>query len=292
MKLVLSFVILIVTSFAFGQYPGGRSSVTKTTAKGSLFFYWGYNRTAYTKSDLRIVSDHYDLTLKGAKASDNPYPFSVRNYLRPDNITVPQFNLRIGYYVKDKWMVSAGYDHFKYVLDDNNHVKLYGNVEEGFDTVTNLSGSYSGENFITNRNTFHYENSNGLNYIRIEVMRSMELFSVGNNKQFATVWNVGVGTGAMLTFNDLRFAGEDDMATVSVSGFGLSAHTNLRFEFWRHFFIQPGISAGYVNLTHVRTRPNDPFAYAKQAFGYSEFNTVAGGIFYIKPKKDCDCPKW
>lgn len=291
MRYILALLLFTVFTTSFAQYPG-RSKLTKTTAKGSMYLYWGYNRTAYTKSDLRIVSDHYDLTFKGAKASDNPYPFSARNYLRLDNITVPQFNLRVGYYFKNNWALSVGYDHLKYVFNNGNHVQLYGYVEEGYDTVSNLSGNYSGETYVTDRRTFHYENSNGLNYLRLQVMRSAELFSFGANKQFSLVWNIGAATGAMLTFNDLRFAGEEDVATVSISGFGLSAHTSFRFEFFRHFFMQTSFSGGYINLTHVRTRPNDPFAYAKQDFGYVEFNTVGGWLWYIKPKKDCDCPKW
>lgn len=292
MRIALITLFVITISSVFGQYPGSRSSLTKTTAKGSLFFYWGYNRSAYTKSDLRLVSDQYDLTLKGVKATDNPYPFSARNYLNIKRITIPQFNIRLGYYFKNNWSISGGYDHLKYVLSDGNQVQLYGHVDEGYDTVTNLSGNYYGESFITNQKTFHYENSDGLNYLRLELMHSMELYSLGREKQLSIVWNAGIGSGAMLTFNDLRFAGREDRTTVSISGYGLSIHSGLRIEFFRHFFIQPAVSAGMIHLLRVRTRGNDPYAYAKQIFGYSEFNTVAGALFYIKPKKDCDCPKW
>jgi hypothetical protein len=292
-SLITLLVIFCCTSLSsVAQYNSRRTKKTSTTAKGSAFVYWGYNRSIYTKSDLRILGQGYDLTLKGATASDNPYPFSMKNYFSIQRITVPQFNLRMGYYFKDNWAISLGYDHLKYVFDNGNQVQLYGHIDAGKDTVTNLSGDYNGEEFTTDRETFHYENSDGLNYIRVEVTHSMELFSVGKKNQFAAVWNAGLGVGTIMSVNDFNFMGQFDRTTRSISGYGISAHTGVRFEFFRHFFLQPNISGGMLHQLHVRNRPNDLNAYSKQIFGYSEINLVAGVNFRIKGKKDCDCPKW
>ena len=163
--------------------------------KELFFAYWGYNRTAYSKSNITFVGPGYSFKMKGARAHDNQSPFSFENYFSPANLSVPQFNARIGYNFKNHWAVSLSYDHLKYIFADKNNVLLSGNITPGIDNVTGFSGVYNQAPIITNRNTFHYENSNGLNYIRLEFSRIDQLFSLGVNKWFALSTSAGAGTG-------------------------------------------------------------------------------------------------
>src|ERR1035437_6297194 len=41
--------------------------------KGTFFFYWGYNRAAYTNSDIHLKGDGYDFTITDLRARDEPY---------------------------------------------------------------------------------------------------------------------------------------------------------------------------------------------------------------------------
>ena len=143
-----------------------------------MFISWGYNRSYYTDSDLTFKGEGYDFTLADAKASDRPSPFTWHRYFHPESITIPQYNLRVGYYYKKNWSWSFNVDHFKYVLDNGNRVKVYGNVNPGVDTVTNLSGKYDGQEIVTDDNTFTHENSNGMNYIRIGLERLISIIEV------------------------------------------------------------------------------------------------------------------
>ena len=151
MKTVLIGLLLLfgTTTITNAQYYRGVSKKSFTTSKGSMFFSWGYNRSVYTESDLHIIGQGYDLTLKNAKAIDRPHPFSLENYFSIDRLTVPQFNIRAGYYFKNNWAISFGVDHMKYIFKDKNQVKLHGYVKPGIDTVTNLSGDYNGQDFTT-----------------------------------------------------------------------------------------------------------------------------------------------
>ena len=54
---------------------------------------------------------------------------------------------------------------------DNVPYQLSGTINPGVDLETNWSGTYINEPVITQEASFHYENSNGLNYIRAEVSR-------------------------------------------------------------------------------------------------------------------------
>jgi len=289
--LVLLFILFSLSFGSFSQYGGKKK---ESTEKGTMFLYWGYNRTHYTKSNLRFVGPGYDFTLNGATAVDRPEPFSVDSYFNPINITIPQFNIRVGYYYKKGWALSFGYDHFKYYLKNGNHVNLTGQIDPGVDTVTNWNGTYTGKPVVTDFNTLHYENTNGMNYIRAELMRSFDWYKPRRGKgNFVVTGILGLSVGTILSVNDFNFAGQFDRVTYSISGYGISAHSGVRFEFLKHLFIQGDFNTGFIHQLKVRTRPNDPSSYARQALGFIEYNAVIGGLFYIKPKKKCDdCPSW
>ncbi len=285
---IISLLLLVCLSLNV-QAQTKRKTKIVSYGKGTLFGYWGYNRSAYTKINLRLIGQGYDFTLKNAKAHDNQSK-QFADYVDLGNITVPQFNGRIGYYFKNHYAISFGYDHMKYIFDDGNRVLLDGHIDAGLDTV--WAGDYNDEPVITNRDNFHYENSNGLNYLHFELMRSDILYRTKNTK-FAISTNFGVGLGGLLSFNDFNFEQRKGMVTISLSGYAASAHVGLRFEFFNHFFLQAEGSGGFMHQVRVRTRPNDLSAVAKQKYGYAMGHVVAGFFLYLKPTNNCnDCPNW
>lgn len=288
-QLILIAFIIFAPFAAEAQHKRMKKKVSY--AEGTLFGYWGYNRSAYSKSNIRFQGPGYDFTLKGSVARDNPSPFDATVYFNPNKITIPQFNARIGYYFRDHWALSFGYDHMKYIFADRNEVTLSGEIDPGVDNL--WSGIYNSEPVITNRDHIHYENSDGLNYLRFELTRTDQWFKVGSKDQFALSTNIGLSAGGLLSFNDFTFGGEKDVRTISLSGYGLSTHLGLRLEFFRHIFIQSDLSGGFNHQVKVKTRPNDPSSFARHAYGYTMFDTVIGFFLYIRPKNGCDsCPVW
>ena len=112
MKTLLFFCILIST-FSFSQ-----DSISKHTSKnkGTFFVYWGWNREAYTNSDIHFQGTNYDFTLQDVQAKDRQSAFAFDTYFK--SITIPQYNLRIGYFLTEKYSISFGVDHMKYVMKD------------------------------------------------------------------------------------------------------------------------------------------------------------------------------
>ncbi len=281
-------IILIFPFFGFGQRINNKKKDSQ--AKGALFFYWGYNRSFYTNSKLSFYGQGYNFSLDGVQATDRPSPEFI-TYVNPTTLTVPQFNARIGYNFKNKWAVSFGYDHMKYVIVPGPTYLLSGNVNPGIDEATNWSGTYNAEPVSFEDSLFHYENTNGMNYIRLEISHIDKL--VRGNNAFSLSLIKSIGTGVILNYNDFTFAGQKSMTTLSMSGIGLSAHLGLRFEFFKHFFLQANNSIGLLYQHRVRTRGDDPYAYARQSLGYYQADVVLGGIFYLRSKKDCNtCPNW
>src|SRR5690348_12843468 len=110
--------------------------------------------------------------MRDVTASDNPEKLSM-SYLNIEKITIPQFNVRLGYFFKDKWAVTLGYDHMKYLMDHPQEINLEGEIQPG---VSDLwSGTYDNQLVTSDYEHIHYENSDGLNYIRVELARYFDL---------------------------------------------------------------------------------------------------------------------
>ncbi|MNJ83525.1 hypothetical protein D3C87_09440 [compost metagenome] len=286
------FVLLLLAIIAVPANAQVRKHQRKrSTNAGTLFFYWGYNRTAYTKSNIHFIGSDYDFEMKGVKATDRQPKFGANLYLNPMNMTIPQYNFRIGYYFTEKWAISLGVDHFNYVMAPNNEVVLDGHFAMGADSL--WEGNYHQESTVIDPNHFHYEHSGGLNYMRIELLRSYDIWEAGDRRQFAITGNVGLNLGPMLTTTNFRFSNEQSNRSTALSGYGIGANASVRLEFFKHLFIQGEGGLAFAHLPGVKTRLNDRNQRAKQAFGLATYNVSLGLLFYIKTKNGCDsCPHW
>lgn len=285
---------LFILSFLCGVLLGVSAQYKapkKSTAAGTMFAYWGYNRSIYTPSTIRFIGPGYDFKLKGVQAVDRPSR-NISEYVNFNTFTVPQFDFRIGYNFKRNWAVSLGYEHMKYVMKHGPTYYLSGYISPGIDQATGWSGTYSGDSIVTNESTFHYENTNGLNYINAQLTNVFKVYS-SEKGNFALTTMMGVGAGPILSYNDFTFAGEKSMETLSLSGLGASGHFGLRAEFFKHIFVAANIQGGFIGQFRVKTRPNDYDSNAKQAFLYGQRDVVVGALFYLKKKDKCNsCPNW
>ena len=283
--------LIFISFLIFLPFLGASQKTSKDSqAKRAMFVYWGYNRSFYTDSKISFFGPGYDFSLAGVQATDRPSSDFI-TYVDPSTLTVPQFNARIGFNFKKKWALSFGYDHMKYVIVHGPTYLLSGRINPLIDPISNWSGDYNAEPVTTDESILHYENTNGMNYIRAEISHIDKLVRASN--AFAIYSVSGLGAGLVLNYNDFTFAGEKSMTTLSMSGVGASAHIGIRFEFFRHFFLQANNSVGFLYQHRVKTRGNDPYAYARQSLGYFQSDIVLGGIFYLRPKDNCNtCPNW
>ncbi len=73
--------------------------------KGKFFVSWGGNRDSYTKSDVNFRGKDYNFTVENMAAHDKPKGWHV-DYINPANMTIPQTNLRLGYFFSDQSSIS------------------------------------------------------------------------------------------------------------------------------------------------------------------------------------------
>ena len=271
MRLLLM-VSLLFSTVGFSQESPASTKVSK---KGSFYFYWGWNKSSYTKSDISFKGTDYDFTLYDVVADDRQSPFSANIYLNPANITIPQYNMRFGYFFNDKYNISFGVDHMKYVMRSNQDPNLTqwatisGHIEN---SGTAYDGDYDNTPFQIKPDFLLFEHTDGLNYLNFELRRQDLLY---NYKKFNLNSVVGAGAGALMPKTNATLLNNERNDAFHFAGFGTGLMVGLNFEFYNRFYIQTETKIGYINMPDIRTTKFDTDK-AKQHFSYLQGNVVFG----------------
>lgn len=246
--------------------------------KGKIYIYWGGNRGYFTKSDIRFRGADYDFTLENVKAFDKPKGWHL-DYINPSRMTIPQTNFRIGYFISDKYNISLGVDHMKYVMQQNQTVPIKGYYpnQGGYGEQLPNGQVLLTEEFLT------FEHTDGLNYVNVEINRVddiSKLFRIYNTDKVQVNLTEGVGMGIVFPKTNTKLLGKDRYDRFHLSGIGFSAKAGINITFFKHFFVQGELKGGYINMYDVRTT-SDKADKASHNFFFGETIIVFGGIFRI-----------
>lgn len=293
--LMLAFVLLAMTSSA--QTENLLITPTKYTSnnKGKVYIYWGGNRETYTKSDIHFKGENYDFVVHNAEAQDKPKGLHI-DYFNPSRITIPQTNFRMGYFISNKYNISIGVDHMKYVFSQHQTANISGYVNLPVsDSGSLYNGTYENTpwDFSTNYSTddndtpppfLTFEHTDGLNYINTEFCRvddiSSKLFKTWDSDKIQINLTEGVGAGILLPKTNTRLLGKERYDQFHVSGYGISAKAGLNITFFKHFFVQAELKGGYIDMNDIRTTQYKSDK-AEQHFWFFQSVLAFGGIFRI-----------
>lgn len=249
--------------------------------KGDFFFHWGYNSSWYGKSDIRFQGPNYDFTLKDVVAHDRQSKLSW-SYLNPGLITVPQYNIRAGYFIKDNYSISIGWDHMKYVMDIPQTVVIDGHIGSNISPTNtptgSLAGDYNGQSINVKESMLTYEHTDGFNYANIEIERYDDIWVAPGGNTSLTL-ETGLGGGLMVPRSDVRLFGQGRNNHFSISGYGVSAKVGLKFYVWKNVYLQNTTKFGATNLTNVHTTGWDEYDHASQKINYIENMWLIGVQF-------------
>lgn len=282
-KIIIGCFILINTisnAQVIGDLPIQRERYT-THNKGKFYFFWGGNRDYYTKSDITFTGKDYNFTLENVEAHDKPKGWHA-DYINPANMTIPQTNFRMGYFINDHYNISLGLDHMKYVMTQNQVVNYTGDYQnEG----TNSYGETlpNGQVLLT-EDFLTFEHTDGLNYINSEFCRVddiSKLFGIRNTDKFQINLTEGIGAGLLYPKTNAKLLGMQRHDDFHVAGYGVNAKVGLNFTFFKYFFIQTELKSGYINMPSIQTTYQEDIDKAKQHFGYSQTVIAFGGIFRL-----------
>jgi len=247
--------------------------------KDSFFFTWGYNWSWYSNSDIKFEGENYNFELKSVEATDRQTPFTFEKYFRFNSITIPQYNLRLGYYFKTNFSVSIGIDHMKYVARSGQAVKISGIIEN---SGTIYDGVYNNKTVLLEEFFLEFEHTDGLNYINAEIRRFDDLFALHKSIKMNLFYGTGIGfiypkTNSLLLNND-RYD------QFNLAGYGLHALFGVGFTFFKHLIIKTELKGGYVNMSNIRTTLNKSDS-ASQSFFFGQYNFSLGGSFNLCENK-------
>lgn len=283
-KIVFSYI----TFFALIQVVSAQEKTAnpdKYTAhnKGKMFIFWGGNRESFSKSDIHFKGPDYDFTLYNVQATDKPKGWNI-DYINPARMTIPQTNLRIGYFINDHYNISIGVDHMKYVMIQNQTVDIAGVVGASYPDHAGVylpSGNHTID--MTDGTFLKFEHTDGLNYINTEFSRVddiSKIFKIRNTDKFQLNITEGIGTGIVYPKTNATLLGKERHDDFHVSGFGISAKVGLNLTFFKYFFIEAEMKGGYINMNDIRTT-KDAADSASQHFLFLQRIIAFGGIFKI-----------
>lgn len=297
---ILFFLLACVSLNTFAQEE---IPVQKYAAhnKGKFFVMWGGNRDTYSDSDVRFRGKDYDFTVNNMTAHDKPKGWHV-DYINPANMTIPQTNLRLGYFFSDHYSVTIGVDHMKYVMTQNQIANVTGNINLPADDPASIyngnynntpvdmsqggaiEGGYDNGAVPANGTAFlMYEHTDGLNYINTEVSRFddiSKLFSLPNIDKVQINLTEGLGAGILYPKTNTTLLGKERHDDFHVSGYGVSAKAGLNITFFKHFYIQGELKGGYINMQDIRTTQSSDDKASQDFFFFQKIIAV-GGIFRI-----------
>jgi hypothetical protein len=254
-----------------------------THNKGKFFFYLGGNGGSFSKSDIRFHGNGYDFTLHDVRSKDKPKGIHL-DYINPARMTIPQTNMRIGYFISDKYNISLGTDHMKYVMIQDQTANINGYIDlPNSEPGSAFNGNYNNTPIVLSEDFLEFEHTDGLNYINVEVARFddiSKIFKISNTDKIQINVTEGFGAGILYPKTNARLLGNERHDDYHISGYGLSAKVGLNFTFFKYFFIMTELKGGYINMQDIRTTQSR-IDRASQSFFFFERELIIGGIFRL-----------
>jgi hypothetical protein len=279
MKVAVLAGALIMCIYGFAQdMPPQRPGMEDR--KGQGYIYWGYNRAYYNKSDIHFRGENFNFTLHDVRAEDMPEKFNPDVYFNVQQLTIPQFNFRAGYYIGKNTSISAGWDHMKYHIIQTQLVTIDGEIEEEAGGMPGYTGVFDHERILYTPSFMDYHHSDGFNYIRVGLEQRAVLWASRNGVHALTIYG-GVSAGAMMPWTDFTLFGQRHRNRPHFAGYGLSANLGGRMEFFRWFFLQVNAQAGWTHLGDILLEDDLP-SRARQNISFFERSWAIGGYIPLQ----------
>ena len=271
-------LLFLICFLSLGTMAQEKTDSKKPSNKGSIYAFWGWNRSWYSHSDIHFTGDQYNFTLNQVKATDRQSPFGIDPYFNLGRITIPQTNVRAGYFINDHYDISIGYDHMKYVVVQHQFAKVTGTIRNG----SEYDGNYNGEAVKLDYEFLIFEHTDGLNYIDVEFTRNddlLELLKIPHNYNKIQVNTmVGIGSGVVFPRSNVTLLNGERYDEFHVAGYGFSTKAGLNITLLKHLFFRSELKYGFINMPDIRTSPSTSDK-ASQHFLFIQSNFCFGYTF-------------
>ncbi len=259
-KVIISLILTFFVQFSFAQ---------KGKLLKGMYIQWGYNKEWYTKSTIHFrLANGDNFKLINAKAKDKPDLEAV--YKNPGDISIPQYNYRLGFYLNNKRTksIELNFDHIKYVVTDGQKVRVKGiinGVQVNADSVLNPT------NFL------HFEHTDGGNLLHINYVQQKTLYKNRANTRplLNLIWKLGAGIN--IPRSDFTYKGDRFNNKFHISGYNVSAEAGARLYIFKKLFLEGTGKTGYVRYVNALANTTKLIGNrVSHGFGYFEFIGLIG----------------
>ncbi|NDP27311.1 MAG: hypothetical protein GZ087_07800 [Flavobacterium sp.] len=272
------FFILFIVFSTFAQNDSIKKERYTDHNKGKFTIAWGGNREVFSHSDIHFVGNDYNFVVQNAVAHDKPKGWSS-DYITPGAMTTPQTNFKLGYFITDKYSLSIGEDHMKYVMTQNQTANVTGVI----DGNPPFNGGYANAPTIMTEEFLMFEHTDGLNYIYTELARQDDIsswFGIKNTDKFQVNINEGFGFGLLYPKTNTTLMGKERHDDFHISGYGTSLKGGINLTIFKYFTIEGDVKGGYINMPDIRTTKSTA-DHASQDFFFAETIISFGGTIKI-----------
>lgn len=234
-----------------------------------MYIQWGYNTEWYTKSNIHFrMANGDNFKLHKAVAHDKPDMDAI--WEKPGDISIPQYNYRLGFYINKKRTKSLelNFDHIKYVVTDGQKVRVTG-------TINNQP--VNGDSILNPGTFLHLEHTDGGNLLHLNYVQQNTLLRTHITKRplVNLLWKAGAGINIPRT--DFTYRGDRLNNNFHIAGYNLSAEAGARLYPFRSFFIEATGKSGYVRYVNALANTTSlKGSRVTHGFGYFELIATFG----------------
>lgn len=234
---------------------------------------WGWNNETYARSDIHFKGKDHDFTLYGVRAADTQKTLTPQTlfntYLNPGKITIPQTNVRISHHLNADLAIALNLDHMKYVVLDGQSVKASGQYSQH--TYPANAQQYLSPSFM------HYEHTDGLNVISLELEKKYPLTLGLGNLQARAFTLIGAGIVVPKSNITMTMIGQVRQDKFHLAGTNIDVAAGMEIDFLKDYFSRLTYKLGAVNLNDVLT--SSRLDKASQRITYQEASLTVGMRF-------------
>lgn len=263
------FILLILLSTTYCK-----AQELRTHRKGEFYFSWGYNKDWYTKSNVKIHQPDLGNNYKFIHVQGHDNPGWDHQLLKKD-LTIPQYNYRIGYFFNDKKNLGfeINFDHTKFIITNGQTVTIKGN----------LNNKIIDSSFIFSKaNGFYYYLNNGANFLLFNIVKRHE-WTRSKNLKIDFLGKAGIGPVIPHVENSLF--GHKNNQGFQLGGWNIGVESAVRATFIRHIYLEFAGKLDYARYSNLDIYKGT----AKQALNTAELILSLGYTFkqggYIKTKQ-------
>lgn len=263
MKFINLSLLFLVTSLQSLYAQDDTTIATKKKMHGTFYVLWGYQKDYYTRSDVNFKNDrddNYDFTLHNVKAHDRSDMHGLFN----QPLTIPQYVFYGGYFFNNKgdWGIEGGWDHLKYIVTEGQTAHITGQIH----------GINYDQDTVVNYNFWHYEHTNGNNYLTVSLIKRFTFLNSANSHHKLSFIAKG-GGGLLIPKTQSVIMGNERDGPFRVAGYVFTVAGALRYDIYRYFFIEGSMKGGFAHYTHDKIYGE---GIAKQHFFSQQFILCAG----------------